>query len=106
MSKDFGNRIKEARKQAGYTQSQLAELLDVSVNHISALERGIYETRTDTLGKMAVVLGTTTDYLIFGTPDEKSPLSKAFLKASKLSEDDKAWIADYLEAVMQVKSGK
>ena len=106
MSKDFGKRIKKARQKAGYTQSQLAEMLDVSVNHISALERGIYETRTDTLGKMAVVLGTTTDYLIFGTPEENSPLSKAFLKASKLSEDDKTWIADYLEAVLPVKSGK
>ncbi len=106
MSKDFGNRVKEARKQAGYTQSQLAEKLDVSVNHISALERGVYETRTDTLRRMAIVLGTTTDYLIFGNPDANSPLEKAFLKASKLSEDDKAWIADYLEAVMRVKSEK
>ena len=76
------------------------------MNHISAIERGVYETRTDTLKKLAVALGTTTDYLIFGTPDQRNPLTKVFLKADKLSEDDKVWVADYLEAVLRVKNGK
>ena len=71
MSVDFGKRVKLARKKAGYTQSQLAELIDVSVNHISAIERGVYETRVDTLKGMADVLGTTTDYLVYGEEDEE-----------------------------------
>lgn len=106
MSEDFGKRLKKARKKAGYTQSQLAERIDVSVNHISAIERGVYETRVDTLKKLATVLGTSTDYLIFGTTEEQTPLSKAFLKANRLSENDKEWIADYLEAILKVKGRK
>ena len=88
MSVDFGKRVKLARKKAGYTQSQLAELIDVSVNHISAIERGIYETRVDTLKGIADALGTTTDYLVYGEEDEEGPL---------------AWIADYIEAILSVK---
>ena len=104
MSEDFGKRVKKARKKAGYTQSQLAEMVDVSVNHISARERGVYETRIDTLKKLSIVLGASTDYLIFGTPDEQGPLSKAFSKANRLSENDKAWVADYLEAILKVRN--
>ena len=64
MSEDFGKRVKKARKKAGYTQSQLAEMVDVSVNHISAIERGVYETRIGTLKKLSIVLGASTDYLM------------------------------------------
>lgn len=103
MSVDFGKRVKIARKKAGYTQSQLAELVDVSVNHISAIERGIYETRVDTLKRMADALGTTTDYLVYGEENEDGPLARAFLKANRMSEDDQAWIADYIEAILSVK---
>ena len=103
MSVDFGKRVKLARKKVGYTQSQLAEHIDVSVNHISAIERGVYETRVDTLKKMADALGTTTDYLVYGEEDETGPLAKAFMKANRLSEGDQAWIADYIEAILSVK---
>lgn len=102
MSKDFGNRVKEARLRAGMTQSQLAERIDASVNHVSAIERGVYETRVDTLRKMAVALGTTTDYLVFGTKSSDSPLEAAYLKASRLSEADQEWIARYMNAAMTV----
>ncbi len=104
MLEDFGKRVKKARKKAGYTQSQLAEMVDVSVNHISAIERGVYETRIDTLKKLSIVLGASTDYLIFGTPDEQGPLSKAVSKANRLSENDKVWVADYLEAILKVRN--
>lgn len=102
MSKDFGNRVREARVRAGLTQSQLAEKIDVSVNHISAIERGVYETRTDTLKNLAVALGTTADYLLFGARESDTPLERAYLKASRLSEADQEWVARYMNAVMSV----
>ena len=52
---------------------------------------------------MADALGTTTDYLVYGEEDEDGPLAKAFMKANRLSEDDQAWIADYIEAILSVK---
>ena len=41
----LGQRIKTARESAGLTQSGLAELADISTNHVSALERGVYDTK-------------------------------------------------------------
>lgn len=103
MSLDFGKRVKEARLKAGLTQSQLAEKIDASVNHISAIERGVYETRTDTLKSIAVALGTTADYLLFGTQDSNTPLEQAYLKASRLSEAEQEWVAKYMNAVMGIE---
>lgn len=45
MSDDFkrivGKRIYKARKEAGYTQEQLAEIIDKTVETVSNIERGI-----------------------------------------------------------------
>lgn len=38
---EVGHRIQLSRERAGYTQEQFAELLDVGVQHISRVERGI-----------------------------------------------------------------
>ena len=74
MANDFttqlGQRIKTARENAGLTQSQLAEIAEVSTNHISALERGVYDTRAELLAKIATALGVDANYLLLG---EKSP---------------------------------
>ena len=36
----LGNRIRLRRKELGLSQSKLAELLDISNNHMSAIENG------------------------------------------------------------------
>lgn len=40
-SKEFGKKIKIARKNMKYTQSKLAEMLNLSNNYISDIERGV-----------------------------------------------------------------
>ena len=39
-TKAFGNKIREARKQFGYTQLELSEILKVSPNFLGDIERG------------------------------------------------------------------
>lgn len=95
MNKDFktllGQRIKEARIKAGLTQSNLAEKADVSTNHISAIERGISDTKTEHLANIAQALGVSADFLLFGTDskDESDQLERAVKMASRVCEIDK-----------------
>lgn len=42
VEKNLGKRIQEDRKARGLTQEKLAEMIDVSTNCLSALERGLY----------------------------------------------------------------
>ena len=80
----LGQRIKEA-------QSALAEKADVSTNHISAIERGISDTKTEHFANIVKALGVSSDFLLFGTEtkDENEQLDRAFRMASRVCEADK-----------------
>lgn len=64
---DIGEQIRAAREQAHLTQEQLAERIDVSVQFVSDLERGVVGISLTTLKKTCTVLGVTSDQLLFGT---------------------------------------
>lgn len=62
----IGSRIAQRRKENKYTQAQLAEIIDVSKNHISNIENGSAAS-LDTFLKICVTLNITPDYLLMGT---------------------------------------
>lgn len=71
---DIGNRIRELRKECGFTQEQLAEYADISVDFLGLVETGRSGMKTEILAKIAMCLNVTTDYLIFGTtPYKENP---------------------------------
>lgn len=79
MLKEIGKRISERRKVLGYTQEQVAEMMDVSVQMISNLERGNKAIKIDNLLKISSILGVSTDYILKGvtTDGDSSDLAKA-----------------------------
>ena len=61
---EFGNRLKELRKQKGLTQEQLAKRLWVTKSIISAYESGVKFPSLDMLIKLARTFNISTDYLL------------------------------------------
>lgn len=61
MERIIGKRIQEYRKKKGMTQEQLSELLDISPHYLSALERGIYNIKLETLVKILNHLDCSAD---------------------------------------------
>ena len=53
---NISEKIRRARKEAGFTQSELAEKLGVSQAMISAYEKGLRNPKLETLQKIANVL--------------------------------------------------
>ena len=53
---DFGKRLQALRLEAGMTQEALANEIDVTVESISNIERGVYGPKFDNLEKLAAVL--------------------------------------------------
>lgn len=49
IEKSVGKRIQEHRKAKDLTQDKLAEMIDVSPNYLSALERGMYNISLELL---------------------------------------------------------
>ena len=64
LSKQVGSRIREARIARGMSQSKLAELSDISLPYMGAVERGKNQILISTLKRIAEALNVTTDSLI------------------------------------------
>lgn len=63
---EIGKRIQSRRKQQGYTQEQLAEMMNVSIQMVSNLERGNKAIRIDNLINLSTILEISTDYILTG----------------------------------------
>lgn len=61
-----GERIRQARKSAGMTQSELARRLDVTPQTVSQYERGLINPKIETIRKFADALGVTSEVLLCG----------------------------------------
>lgn len=55
-NKSFGKRLRILRDIKGYTQEELAELVDLEYQTISRIETGTYFTSYETLDKLAKAL--------------------------------------------------
>ena len=65
----LGVRIREARKSRGYTQSELAELTEYSVQHISHVETGNTKLSVELLICIANALDVSLDELLIDSLD-------------------------------------
>lgn len=86
INKQIGARIKAAREASEYTQEQFAEKVDLSIQHVSNLERGIAGPSIDAVIKMCKVLGVSCDYLLLGHSGKKD-VSKVESKLDNLTPD-------------------
>jgi transcriptional regulator with XRE-family HTH domain len=64
----IGKHISELRKQNGYTQKKLGELLDVSDKTISKWEQGTIAPDITILHSVAKTLGVSVDEILLGEP--------------------------------------
>lgn len=60
----MGDRIKEARRKQQLTQEQLAERLDISVEFVSQIERGLKLPSMQVFIKLIEALNVSADYLL------------------------------------------
>ena len=56
IEKQMGQRIQNLRKKKGLTQQQLSEMIDISPNHLSAIERGAHGVKVNTLVRIMLCL--------------------------------------------------
>lgn len=63
IKKQLGEKIKRIRKQRGFTQEKLSEMIDISPRNLSGIEKGIYFVKADTLEKILTALNVTAEEL-------------------------------------------
>lgn len=65
----LGDKIRDLRKNARYTQNELAERINVTKASISAYERNIRQPSLDVIISLARVFNVSTDFILLGKPD-------------------------------------
>ena len=82
IEQEIGKRIKELRKQKKVPQEKLAEMIGITPNYLSALERGAYNIKLDLLVQIIDCLDITADDLF------RDVIKNGYLnRASRLSDD-------------------
>jgi len=103
--KFIGKTIQNIRKQAGFKQSELAELVGISEKHLSKIETGKNFPSLDNFFKMAEIL--KFDLSVFGVEsitsenEHKQALLKIAFSASNREE-----IIKVFNKVLKTKSSK
>jgi len=88
----LGKRITSLRKNAGYTQEELAKKLNITRSALSQYELGSRNPDYDLLIKIADFFEVSTDYLLRGV-DQKEQDNTLTEEAKKILNDPKTFIA-------------
>lgn len=102
MKKKIGKRIAEYRKKKGVTQEELSELVDISPHYLSALERGVYNIKLETLVKILNSIDCSADE-VFCDVVKRAALSrsnKLYDRLKRLDTDEQARIFNVIETMI------
>ena len=101
--KDYerGLRIADSRKAIGLSQDELAHRVGIGRQAISAIENG-GDFKTQTLDNLAIVLGVSVDFIMYGKNEENSELLSEAMDV--LSDMDELQIRQCLAMMKAMKS--
>lgn len=97
MEKIIGKRIQEFRKKKGMTQEELSEVIDISPHYLSALERGVYNIKLETLVKILNCLDCSADEVFCDVVNKSCAVT-----SSRLSERLESLPAEEQEKILAV----
>lgn len=99
-----GNRIYKLRKDKKMSQMQLAELVGLSNNSISNYETGNQLCGTENLQRLANVLGTSSEFLLYGTKSNKVTSEEQELEIELFKEWKKCSLSEKRKLVAAIKA--
>jgi transcriptional regulator with XRE-family HTH domain len=62
----FGDRMRERRKELGYSQERLAQIVDLHMTYVSSVERGERNVSLVNIARIAEALDCDPAYLVEG----------------------------------------
>lgn len=92
--------MQEARRKAGFTQDQFAELIELSTKNISAIECGHAGISIAKLKKICTVLGVSSDSLLFGER-EKNDVQALSERLARLTPEQFRIVCDVINSLQE-----
>ena len=103
-----GSNIRIEREHAGYTQEALSEILGITPNHLSAIERGVSGASLEMIETLCALFGIQSDSLIFGVQWQYDINSKLAAQFKKVKPEYQPQIHKIMTALLEIliKQGK
>ena len=107
ISSNIGRKVRACRKQKGFSQAKLAELVERSVEAISHIERGVSLPTIETLVRLSDKLDTPLTHFLDLDPNNQNSnwrtdrLAEVQAIANDLSDKNLEVAANLLRALIQ-----
>lgn len=95
---DFAKNLRQFRKEKGYTQIELAKLINYGYTAIANYESTRNEPSLDTLIELAHILDVTTDELIGAYPPTDE--SQILARFKRLSTENQRIVSELINALL------
>ena len=106
IKKNIGRRMQRLRLANGYTQEQLAEMVEASTTTISRMEIGKRMVGVEKLMQIAEALGVTVDALLYDSEEKLSETDewdeRIICLLEKCTADEKKYIWKMAEGVLNL----
>lgn len=102
INQRIGANMREVREENRYTQEQLSEILGVTPNHLSAVERGISGASLELIEKFCQIFGISADRLFFEQPQIDSLTAELIRKLGSVSPDQRPQVRKILSGIMEL----
>jgi transcriptional regulator with XRE-family HTH domain len=94
---NFGERLRQIRKEKGLTQAEVAKLLSIGESTVSFYESGKRQPDYETLVRLSEAFKVSTDFLL-GKTDIKNPI-----ETIAAHHDGEDWTEEELEDIEKFK---
>lgn len=99
----IGKRIQKYRVEAGMTQEKLAEMVEISCNYLSAIEREVKVPKLDTLIRIINVLHLSADDILQDVVDGsmKTRCTQLEMRMQKLPQKERERILRVVDVLIE-----
>ena len=99
----IGANIRTARMRADLTQEKMSELIGVTPQYLSDLERGLVGTSIATLIRICNELNVSADFILFGSSSEKDAVNSTLIEKIQRLPKYKADIVErHLDFIFEI----
>ena len=100
---NIGANIRAARMRADLTQETMAEMIGVTPQHLSGLERGLVGTSVPTLIKICTELNVSADFILCGNSSDTDTANSTLIEKMQRLPKHKADIVErYMDFVFEL----
>ena len=100
----IGANIQKAREQANYTQEKLSEIIGLTPNHLSAIERGASGASLETIERLCCHLNISADSLFFGEDAKCEFSTRMAAQLSRIHPDFQPQVQKIITALLKMQS--